>query len=207
MNVIDRKPLAAKERIMSNFTIDADNNITAYASSQEATLAEGEGLTQFGSQADLASAASEWPISRLVDIWNSIPGNTEVSKFQDRKKAVTRIWKAIQPLAGNAQPNEPEGKPKKAAKGAKPPKKGKATNKKRSAKKTAGKGSDRTNKKADVIAMMQRAKGATLTEIVEATGWQRHTVRGFVSILGSKGGEKIESTKNTAGERTYHIAK
>jgi len=55
--------------------------------------------------------------------------------------------------------------------------------------------------------MMKRAKGATLAEITEATGWQNHTVRGFVSILGSKGVEKIESTKNAAGERSYRIAK
>ena len=39
------------------------------------------------------------------------------------------------------------------------------------------------------------------------TVWQRHTVRGFVSILGSKGGEKVESSKNRAGERTYKIVK
>jgi len=58
-----------------------------------------------------------------------------------------------------------------------------------------------------VIAMMKRAKGATLAEIMETTGWQAHTVRGFVSILGSKGGEKVESSKNAAGERSYHIAK
>jgi hypothetical protein len=32
-------------------------------------------------------------------------------------------------------------------------------------------------------------------------------VRGFVSILGSKGGEKIESSKNADGERLYKIAK
>jgi hypothetical protein len=55
--------------------------------------------------------------------------------------------------------------------------------------------------------MMKRAKGATLAEIVDATGWQKHTVRGFVSILGNKGGQKIESSKNTAGERSYRIAK
>jgi hypothetical protein len=66
---------------------------------------------------------------------------------------------------------------------------------------------ERSNKKAEVIAMMKRAKGATLAEIMEATGWQAHTVRGFVSILGSKGGEKVESLKNAAGERSYHIAK
>jgi hypothetical protein len=66
---------------------------------------------------------------------------------------------------------------------------------------------DRANKKAEVIAMMKRAKGATLPEIMKATDWQPHTVRGFVSILGSKGGEKIESSKNAAGERTYKIGK
>ncbi len=54
---------------------------------------------------------------------------------------------------------------------------------------------------------MKRAKGGTLAEIMKATGWQAHTVRGFVSILGSKGGEKIESVKNEAGERSYRIAK
>lgn len=47
---------------------------------------------------------------------------------------------------------------------------------------------------------MKRAKGATLAEIMDATGWQKHTVLGFVSILGSKGGQKIESAKNAAGE-------
>jgi hypothetical protein len=55
--------------------------------------------------------------------------------------------------------------------------------------------------------MMEHAKGATLAEIMEATGWQKHTVRGFVSILGSKGGRTIESAKNPAGERTYKITK
>jgi hypothetical protein len=35
---------------------------------------------------------------------------------------------------------------------------------------------DRTNRKAEVIAMMKRTKGATLPEIMKATGWQRHVV-------------------------------
>jgi hypothetical protein len=54
---------------------------------------------------------------------------------------------------------------------------------------------------------MKRSRGATLAEIMEATGWQKHTVRGFVSILASKGGQKVESSKNVAGERAYRIAK
>lgn len=53
---------------------------------------------------------------------------------------------------------------------------------------------------------MKRARGATLAEIVAATGWQEHTVRGFVSIFGSKGGEKIDSSTSADGERTYKIA-
>jgi hypothetical protein len=102
------------------------------------------------------------------------------------------------------KPASDTAKPKgarKAAKKAKTAKTGRA--KKTSAKpKTQG-----TNKKAEVLTMMKRAKGAPLPEIMKATGWQPHTVRGFVSILGSKGGEKIESSKNAAGERTYKIGK
>ena len=70
------------------------------------------------------------------------------------------------------------------------------------AKKPSKPQADRTSKKAEVIALMKRAKGATLAEIMAVTKWQGHTVRGFVSILGSKGGEKIESSTSAAGERT-----
>jgi hypothetical protein len=96
-------------------------------------------------------------------------------------------------------------KPKGARKVGKKPKAAKNTGR---AKKPTGKPkTDRANKKAEVIEMMKRAKGATLAEIMKATAWQAHTVRGFVSILGSKGGAKIESSKNAAGERTYKIGK
>jgi hypothetical protein len=100
-------------------------------------------------------------------------------------------------------PEVPQPKTKRA-----PDKKSKSAKKAGRARKPACKPkADRANKKAEVIAMMKRAKGATLAEIMAVTKWQAHTVRGFVSILGSKGGEKIESSKNSAGERTYKIAK
>ena len=103
------------------------------------------------------------------------------------------------------KPAPATAKPKGARKGGK---KAKPAKNARGAKKQASQAkADRTNKKAEVIAMMKRAKGATLAEIVKATGWQQHTVRGFVSILGSKGEETIESSKNAAGERTYKIGK
>jgi hypothetical protein len=104
--------------------------------------------------------------------------------------------------------SKPESGAEQPKGGRKQAKKAKAAKKGRRAKKAADKPkSDRTNKKAEVIALMKRAKGVTLAEIMESTGWQAHTVRGFVSILGSKGGEKIESSKNVARERTYRIAK
>jgi len=42
---------------------------------------------------------------------------------------------------------------------------------------------------------------------MDATGWQRHTVRGFIAgTLNKKLGLKIESFKNEAGDRTYRVA-
>jgi predicted transcriptional regulator len=58
-----------------------------------------------------------------------------------------------------------------------------------------------------VIAMMQRKGGATLDEVTKHTGWQKHTVRGFISILGSKHGMKIKSTRREDGARVYEAAK
>ena len=94
-----------------------------------------------------------------------------------------------------------KGKAKGAKKAKAPEKPGRA---KRAVAKTKA---ERPNKKAEVIALMKRTKGATLAEIMKATGWQPHTVRGFVSILGSKGGEKVESSKTPEGARTYRITK
>ncbi len=54
--------------------------------------------------------------------------------------------------------------------------------------------------------MLERKGGATLNEICQKHGWQRHTVRGMISILGSKGGYTIESFKNGQDERAYRIA-
>ena len=64
----------------------------------------------------------------------------------------------------------------------------------------------RGSKKATVLAMLRKAEGATLAEIMKATGWQSHSVRGFLSgNLGKAMGLKIESNKRTDGQRVYHL--
>jgi hypothetical protein len=192
-----------KEKPMSIFTIDIENNITAYISVAEASAT---GIPMFTSQATLGQMSTEWPMSRLVEIWNSIPGNRQVTKFADRKKAVARIWGALQPLGRGTEPEGVQAKPSKTTGRDKSVKREKPAKKAKSPKKASDK-SERSNKKAIIIAMMKRGKGATLAEIMEVTGWQAHTIRGFVSILGNKGGETIESSKSASGERTYRIPK
>jgi hypothetical protein len=43
---------------------------------------------------------------------------------------------------------------------------------------------------------------------MKATGWQAHSVRGFMSgTLGKKKGTPVESSKRTDGERSYRLPK
>ena len=64
------------------------------------------------------------------------------------------------------------------------------------------------SKSAHVIALLEKSKGATLAELMKATGWQAHSVRGFLSgTLRKKMGLKIESTKRGGVERAYSISR
>ena len=62
------------------------------------------------------------------------------------------------------------------------------------------------SKQAQLIAMLQRAKGATIAEIVEALGWQPHTVRGAIAgALKKKLGLDVVSEKSDKRGRVYRI--
>src|SRR5216683_2448056 len=53
----------------------------------------------------------------------------------------------------------------------------------------------------------ETAGGVTLQELTKATGWQPHSVRGFLSgTIGRKMGTPVESFKSGDGERAYRIA-
>jgi hypothetical protein len=63
------------------------------------------------------------------------------------------------------------------------------------------------SKGAKILEMIGRPKGGTLAEIVKATDWQKHSIRGFLSTAAKKHGLKIESTKTEAGDRVYQVKK
>jgi hypothetical protein len=52
-----------------------------------------------------------------------------------------------------------------------------------------------------IVEVISRPDGATLAEVMKATGWQKHSVRGFISTAGKK--LTIESSKSPEGERIY----
>jgi len=196
---------------MSTFTIDSANNIAVFASQEEATAAK-INAEYFGSTRELNKLAGSWPANRMIDVWNSFAGVAPfgnlkpVKTFKDRKVAVTRIWEAIQRLVPNVAQQAPDVAPAKGKRD-KDAKKGKRRDTARpSAKKTANVARE-GSKKAEVLALMRRAKGVTLAEIMEKTGWQAHTVRGFVSgTLTKKLGLKVESFRTDDKERCYRIA-
>jgi hypothetical protein len=87
------------------------------------------------------------------------------------------------------------GRPKKANKAAK------------SAKSPKNAGGARTGSKtAKFLGLLKRSGGATSADLMKATGWQAHSVRGFISgVLGRKMGLKVTSTKVEDGERRYSL--
>jgi hypothetical protein len=83
---------------MTTFTIENEtNNITAHAHLQDAEATANARC--FDGEEALAALATHWSTAQLVDIWNGLPGAMAVTKFKDRKTAISRIWKVIQPLA------------------------------------------------------------------------------------------------------------
>ena len=207
---------------MKTFTIDEQNNITAFGTQEEAAATTTTPFDSFASQKDLADLAAGWPAERLVAIWNSLPGVKPVKSFKNAKAGASRIWECIQGLGDAPKPESKPAKPKadkkakggaQAAKGA--PAKAKSTNKttaaknapkaKKAAKAEESAGPREGSKTAQVVATLQRKNGATLEEIMEKMGWQRHTVRGMMAGSLKKAGYAVESFKSDNGERTYRI--
>jgi hypothetical protein len=129
------------------------------------------------------------------------PDMAASKKAASQKKGAPKAKKAAKGAKQGAKAKGPA--PKKAAKaGAKASKKAAKPN---AATKAAAPRAE--SKGAKILELIARAKGATIAEIMKATDWQAHSVRGFISTAGKKHGVEIESAKNEAGERHYRIGK
>jgi hypothetical protein len=64
----------------------------------------------------------------------------------------------------------------------------------------------KNSKTAINLDLLKRPGGATAKELMEATGWQPHSIRGFLSgTVGKKMGLAVVSIKGEDGERSYSI--
>ena len=182
---------------MKNYQLTAENDVRMLDSGEVSA----SGAT-FQNEPELRKITADWPLTRLVEVWNKLPGVKPVQKFTDRKTACGRIWKALQQQeAGGGAPGRhvaPGG--------------GKARSKARQGQKRptppqgAKKAGERQGSKtAKILALLERKDGASLKELMAATGWQAHSVRGFLSgQVGKKMGRKVDSFAQD-GERQYHI--
>ena len=165
----DRHERQGEATIMKRFSITRDNAVSVLRDG-EASAPES---AVFHSEQELETVSGHWPVSRLVDIWNGLPGVAAVRKFKDRRTAVSRIWKRIQSL-------EPAEIPQPVAAA--------------------------VSRKDQILALLRAPDGATLGQMMAATGWQKHSLRGFLSaVVHKKMALPVHSSKSKDGERVYRV--
>jgi len=142
---------------------------------------------EFKTKAALTEWANDQTMPEIAAYYNGLPGVKPVRKFESRDVAVMRIWAVLSPDKPKVA-RKPKASRKKATSGRKEPKASKAA----------------ATVRDEVVKLLSRAGGATLPELMKAFKWQAHSVRGFISVLASKHGLKIES-KKIDGVRTYRI--
>jgi uncharacterized protein DUF3489 len=121
------------------------------------------------------ATAGAWPLKRLVALWNDLPGVVPVQKFTNRGIALERIWRSVHGLEGKQKERKEQKNPFREG-----------------------------SKAAQVYALLGRPEGVTRHQIEQLTGWQRHSVRGFLSACVRKKGYRLRSFWR-AGERVYRL--
>jgi hypothetical protein len=134
-------------------------------------------------------------------------------KMNDVPETVTKTDLSVLPVeptptkrphVGAHARHVPTPKGKAATPAAKGKKANKAAKSAKSRKKAAN--SRQGTKTAKFLDLLKRSGGATSADLMKATGWQAHSVRGFISgVLGKKMGLKVGSTKVKDGERRYSL--
>jgi hypothetical protein len=130
----------------------------------------------FLSAHQLAQLVADWPLRELVEVWNKLPGVRCLSRFENRAVAVQRIWRALNPAAARTK---------------------RASEKRRQR---------RTTKTQTVLRMLRQPEGTTLRALMKATGWQAHSVRGFLSRKVSRELRLPVASVRRDGKRVYCLS-
>jgi hypothetical protein len=141
------------------------------------------------------------------DAGKSAPTDTAsdvTSRFSEGTNSAGEPAVGAQPAfnATTADAPKQRGRPRKTTEPVETPKRGRS----RKATEASGPCKSRDNtKQAQLIAMLRRKEGATIAQIVAATGWQPHTVRGaFAGALKKKLGLTVTSEK-VGDQRVYRL--
>ena len=176
---------------MRIFTIDAGNTIAVSTTPEQ--RGSKSGAARFTNEKQLAALAVHWPSGRLAEIWNNLPGVRKIAKFTDRQTGVRRIWRAIERPEPHVGAHAPSGGNKTSSRG------------KASSQSEQPVVAREDTKAARVIALLKQPTGATLKAIMALTGWQSHSVRGFITAhVRQKMNYRVQSFKR-GGERVYRI--
>ena len=129
--------------------------------------------------------------------------NTQIAEDRATQPAATAKATTRAKRAPRRAPVAP--KKAKATKKATPAKKAPtARTRAKSAKKVGG--AREGSKAAKILDLLNRPGGATLKALMKVTGWQAHSVRGFLSgTLRKKMGLNVVSAKAEDGDRSYSI--
>jgi len=122
----------------------------------------------------------------------TLAASAQESKPATKPSAAQRKPRVAPATTKSGKKTTPAKKAPKGAKAAKPAK--------------TESGARHGSKTEQVLELLKRPEGATLQNLMKATGWQAHSVRGFISgTIGKKTGLTVVSNKTESGERRYSI--
>jgi hypothetical protein len=164
---------------MMTFRIDHGHKSTALASEPQVQLKPQVRIRQVP---EPVRPSKKLAGPRVVEISNALSGKPVKNVSNKNVPAAARSRSRRSGARTKTEPEKPANRAKKA-------------------------GTERARTKtAKILELLKRPGGATLKQLMAATKWQAHSVRGFLSAaLKKKRGLPIESIQRADGERSYRI--
>jgi hypothetical protein len=133
----------------------------------------------------------------------TVTSNTEE---QSKTEASASARAPEVPTKANVAPRKPRVAPPKPKSGKEATPAKRAAKSPRKATSAKAEGVREGSKTAKVLDLLKRPGGATMKELLKATGWLPHSVRGFISgTIGKKMRLNVTSAKGEGGDRSYSV--